>query len=374
MSERGRPWEQVGPGTPGGRLLRRWWQPVYRVADLVPGRPARLRVLGEELVIWRGASGRIGLAGARCPHRNTALWLGEVEGDALRCMHHGWCFDPEGRCTDRPGEIAAGAAGLRRYPALEALGLIFAWMGSGPPPPPPRFPDWEAPGVLRVLAPELWPCGFFQRLENSLDFAHLPYAHALSGVGRLARDLPPPRARRSELGVVVDAPGLPEVHCLLPNALIFPTPISEAVGWRQHLVWRVPVGDRSCVSFSVALIPAAVPGAEGYRVGGPLSQPLAPSRAARLGAEVIAGRRRLSELAGEAVLTEVEDYVALVGQGDPGGWEPEILGRMDGPLRLLRQRWREAAAAGGGAMPWRAPTLPGGGAWRPGGSVPEQSP
>jgi len=347
------PWNHVGPDTAGGRVLRRAWQPVYRACDLRPGQAVTLRALGEDFTLWRAAGGEARLSAHRCPHRGTAMYLGAVEGERLRCMHHGWCFDAAGACVERPGEASTAGASLRGYPLVERVGLLFAWLGEGQAPAPPSYPAWEAPGVLRVLPPEVWPCGFFQRLENSCDFAHLPYAHAGSGVGAIVQNLPVPEGRETDYGARVSAEGLPVVHLLMPNALVFPTPISEQIGWRDHLVFRVPVDDHRCVSFTIALIPAGAPGASGYRMDGPMDAPLAPSRAAKLGEAVLSGRTTLAALKGAPNLTEVEDYVALVGQGRPEERPAELLGRMDGPIALIRRIWRREAAASEAGEPGR---------------------
>jgi len=358
MSALTAPWNHVGPDTPGGRTLRRAWQPVYRSCDLRPGQAVHLRALAEDFTLWRTAAGEARLSAFRCPHRGTALYLGAVEGERLRCMHHGWCFAADGACVERPGEAGLVAKGGRvaiaTRPLVERVGLLFAWLGEGPPPPPPSFPAWEAPGVLRVLPPEAWPCGFFQRLENSCDFAHLPYAHAGSGVGDIVKDLSAPAAVEADYGARVSAEGLPVVHFLMPNALVFPTPVSEQVGWRDHLVFRVPVDDHRCVSFTIVLIPSGTPGASGYRMQAPLDAPFAPSKAAKLGEAVLSGRTTLAALKGAPNLTEVEDYVALVGQGRPEERPTEFLGRMDAPIALLRRIWRREAAAVEAGEPGRA--------------------
>ncbi len=359
------PWTTVGPDTPGGRYLRHSWQPVYRACDLRPGAAVRLEVLGQRFTLWRGRGGAAGLLQDRCPHRNTALSLGSVEGESLRCMHHGWRFGADGACLERPGERGDGGVCARSYPVVEALGLLFIWLGEGAPPPPPDFPAWRAPGALRVLPPEVWPCGFFQRLENSCDINHLPYAHAASGLAAMLGGMPEVSCEETAWGMVVRARApnpafpAPEIHWLAPNALVFKTPISEAAGWRDHLVYRVPLADHRCVSFSVALVPDSVPGWEGYRMDSPLSDPFAPSVVARAGEAVLAGQSRLTD-PGIRNLTEVEDYVELVGQGTPDEQGPETLGRMDAPIALMRRIWRRevaASEAGAGLTAWA--TFPG---------------
>ena len=94
----------VGPGTPAGRYVRLFWQPVMRAQDLAPGRAKPLEVLGEKFTIYRGEGGAPHVAAFRCPHRGTQLSLGWVEGDSLRCRYHGWRYDGDGQCVEQPNE------------------------------------------------------------------------------------------------------------------------------------------------------------------------------------------------------------------------------------------------------------------------------
>jgi phenylpropionate dioxygenase-like ring-hydroxylating dioxygenase large terminal subunit len=146
---------RVGPGTPSGEVFRRYWIPVEVSANLVAGRigeaynsaknPLRLRVLGEDLVLYRDSSGQPGLLAEHCSHRGTSLVYGRVEGDAIRCIYHGWAYDRDGHCVDTPCEPPD--SNLKRtirhpaYPCVEVGGLIFAYMG--PPDRQPLFPKYE---------------------------------------------------------------------------------------------------------------------------------------------------------------------------------------------------------------------------------------
>jgi hypothetical protein len=227
---------------------------------------------------------------------------------------------------------------------VEALGLIFAYLGDGEPPPPPNVPEWEQPGALRVLPPEVWPCPFFDRIENSCDIAHVGEAHRRSGLGEVM-DRPWTTAierTRAGLRVSIESEAdLPPVLFEMPNLLRFHTPIANEVGWREHRVWRVPIDDRSCVTFSVAFLPASIGNPERFCRVQPLERPFDPTRVAHQGAAVLAG-----ELPWERVdrshLTEVEDYVALCGLPDPRS-RVERLTETDAPIRELRRLWLEAA-------------------------------
>ncbi|MGE0830599.1 MAG: Rieske 2Fe-2S domain-containing protein, partial [Hyphomonadaceae bacterium] len=124
---------QVGPGTPGGELLRRYWHPIAESAD-VKDLPIAVRALGEDLILFRDKKGRCGLVYPRCIHRGTSLFYGRIEEEGIRCCYHGWMFDTEGRCVDQPCEPENGAARLGAYrqpwyPVKERYGLVWAYMG-----------------------------------------------------------------------------------------------------------------------------------------------------------------------------------------------------------------------------------------------------
>ncbi len=143
---------EVGPGTPLGELMRRYWQPIA-IADQVTATPRKVRVLGEDLVLFRDRTGRPGLLYPRCMHRGTTLYYGKVEDRGIRCCYHGWLFDVEGNCLEQPCEPNGG---MRRdlarqpwYPVQEQYGLVFAYMG--PPAKKPVLPRYD---ILEDLQPD----------------------------------------------------------------------------------------------------------------------------------------------------------------------------------------------------------------------------
>src|SRR5579884_379016 len=130
----------VGPGTPMGTLLRCYWHPVGTTADLDkdPVRPVRL--LGEDLVLYRDEAGKLGLVGERCAHRGISLAYGIPQTNGLRCAYHGWTYDEQGHVVDMPFEPACLPLKITAYPVEEFAGLIWAYLG---PQPAPLVPHWD---------------------------------------------------------------------------------------------------------------------------------------------------------------------------------------------------------------------------------------
>ena len=138
---------RVGPGTPMGELMRRFWQPIL-LSDEVPDRdgpPMRVRLLGEDLVAFRDSNGDVGMIDGFCPHRRAGLFFGRNEEQGLRCVYHGWKFDVSGACVDMPSEPMESnfkdKVKIRAYPTVEAGDCIFVYMG--PPEVQPPFPHLE---------------------------------------------------------------------------------------------------------------------------------------------------------------------------------------------------------------------------------------
>jgi phenylpropionate dioxygenase-like ring-hydroxylating dioxygenase large terminal subunit len=176
---------RVAPGTPGGEYLRRFWQPVAFARDLGDV-PLRLRILGEDLVVFRDGAGRAGLLHLHCAHRGTSLEFGIPSPRGIRCCYHGWLFDVDGTVLETPGEPAPSTfrdrVGQGAYPTLEYAGLIFGYLG--PParrPPFPIYDTFDIPGFeLRPAAQFALPCNWLQIKDNSMDPVHTSFLHALS--------------------------------------------------------------------------------------------------------------------------------------------------------------------------------------------------
>ncbi|MEO6165603.1 MAG: Rieske 2Fe-2S domain-containing protein [Candidatus Binatia bacterium] len=173
---------QTDPGTPCGALMRRYWQPVALSEELPDGAaPLKVKILGEELVLFRDDQGRPGLIGLHCSHRGTDLSYGRVEDGGLRCLYHGWLYDICGRVLDQPGEPGGGAnkAAIRHlaYPCQEAGGVIFTYMGPGEPPLLPNYEFLTVPELQRSVTKIFYRCNYLQGNEGNIDPVHLSFLH-----------------------------------------------------------------------------------------------------------------------------------------------------------------------------------------------------
>ncbi len=254
---------RVGPRTPCGEYLRRFWQPVVLASELGEV-PRRLRILGEDLVAFRDKSGAIGLLEMHCPHRGTSLEFGLVGDKGIRCCYHGWLFDVDGTILETPGEPADSTLKDRlchgAYPVREHAGLVFAYMG--PPDKEPDFPildTFDLPGFRQAArAPTLWECNWLQVKENSMDPAHLAFLHVLPGsegftddfkelgvwdwmetpVGMVYIDT---RRQGDRVWVRVADFILPNIHQFPPNA--DPMALRNSINRPQATTWAVPLDD-----------------------------------------------------------------------------------------------------------------------------------
>jgi len=170
---------QVGPGTPGGELLRRYWYPIAAAAELDENPVKAVRLLGEDLVLYRDRSGTLGLVDSSCAHRRMNLALGVPEEHGLRCPYHGWRFAETGQCLEQPAETRpyADKVKIKAYPVREACGAVFAYLG---PQPAPELPIWDLMAwddVLHEIAYATLPCNWFQSMENAVDQDHLDWLH-----------------------------------------------------------------------------------------------------------------------------------------------------------------------------------------------------
>ncbi len=172
----------VGPGTPCGEYFRRFWVPIVMTRE-ISDLPLRIRILDEDLVVFRTSDGNYGLLHIHCSHRNASLEFGVVEDCGLRCCYHGWLYGVDGTVLETPGEpqgstrkdtVKHGA-----YPVIEYQGLVFAYMG--PPDKQPDFPYYDTtrlPDVELVPYCIHYPCNWLQVCENTMDPYHTVFLHA----------------------------------------------------------------------------------------------------------------------------------------------------------------------------------------------------
>ncbi len=274
---------RVGAGTPAGALLRNYWQPVALVEELASERPAKpVRLLGEDLVLFRDEQGRHGLLDRRCPHRAADLAYGRLEDGGLRCLFHGWLFDVHGRCIETPAEPAGSrlCEHVRQvaYPVAEKNGILFAWLGGGEPAAFPHFDCFVAPTDYTFAFKGLIECNWLQALEVGIDPAHASFLHRFfededpaTAYGRQFRGAsadsrvpmtrllreharPDIRVERTPWGmrlVALRSLGEAQTHVRVTN-LVFPQafviPMSADMTITQ---WHVPVDDTACYWYAI---------------------------------------------------------------------------------------------------------------------------
>jgi len=172
---------RVGPGTPMGSLLRRYWQPIAAVSELDQRWTKRVRLLGENLVLFRDRAGTLGLIEEQCPHRRASFAHGIPTQQGIRCPYHGWEFNGQGACLNQPNELDVSAFREKvrtgAYPVEELGGLIFAYLGPEPRPLLPRFDGFVASGTIRMLGRTQLPANWLQIMENSVDPIHTEWLH-----------------------------------------------------------------------------------------------------------------------------------------------------------------------------------------------------
>ena len=182
---------RIGPGTPCGQVMRHYWHPVALLDEFNPEldprmgiRPVKaVKLLGQDLVLFKNAQGEFGLLDRDCPHRGADLAYGRNEGDGLRCPFHGWKFDVTGQCLETPaepqGSVLCTRIKQRNYPVQERSGILFAWMGAegSAPPPLPEVDCFKAPGTHPFAFKGLWHCNWLQAFEVGIDPAHASFLH-----------------------------------------------------------------------------------------------------------------------------------------------------------------------------------------------------
>jgi 5,5'-dehydrodivanillate O-demethylase len=371
---------QTTPDTEMGRLLRRFWQPVALSADVSPGKAVPLKVLGEELTLYRGESGAPHLVAGRCRHRQTLLHTGWVQGDTIRCMYHGWVFAGDGACTERPAEREAkppASCRIPGYPVHEYAGLVFAWLGEGAAPEfqLPRKDCLEADGVVIVATKEAWRINWFQQIENSLDATHVSFVHQalrVASFGEMVTNAIPEllyveteagieqTARRGEGNVRKSNWTFPNNnHVVVPG-------LAKDDPWMDFVIWMVPTDDERSTRFTLY---AFKPENEEQKVRFLAQFERYGQYNADEHHDDLFLRQKGPEEGDVIGLISAQDYIAQRGQGVIADREKELLGRSDlGVVTLRRLFWRELELQRKGAptKAWRKrelgqplPTQPG---------------
>jgi 5,5'-dehydrodivanillate O-demethylase oxygenase subunit len=174
---------RVGPGTPGGELLRRYWHPICVAQELSEDQPTKfVRVLSEDLVLFRDKSGNVGLIQDHCAHRGASLLYGRVEERGISCAYHGWLYDTNGDCLECPAEPAGSrfhlTVKMRAFPVRRFAGFYWAYLGPLPAPELPRFDVFVLKnGQRNITVYPILDCNWFAAAENAVDSTHLQILH-----------------------------------------------------------------------------------------------------------------------------------------------------------------------------------------------------
>ena len=348
----------TGPGTLAGKFFRQFWLAIYQSRDLRDEWSVPIKILGENLTLFRGESGKIYLVGNRCAHRGTQLSTGIVDGEGIRCIYHGWKFDGTGQCVDQPSEPCSFAddVKIKAYPCQEYLGLVFAYMGEGDPPPMLRFPHFEGDGVL-FSHQLVRPINFLQNLENSIDEVHIGFLHANSPYqGSINNHVPKITTEETSFGLsqygerddgIIRATYYqPPTTTSWAQAPTYP----EETGWRNMLGFRVPIDDVSHITHTVtfASVPAELREAFAARRKAEWDELAKLPPAEEIADAVLSGKMRFKDIpyrGNGADMTRIQDRIALMGQGVIADRRHEKLGQADIAIKLLRNIWlRELAA------------------------------
>jgi hypothetical protein len=274
---------KTGPETAAGGVLRHYWQPAALSDELMTNRPVvPVKLLGEDLVLFRDTEGKLGLIGRACPHRGADLCYGRLEDNGLRCPFHGWHFNRDGQCVEQPAEPEGSRMheNIRNvsYPVIEKNGIIFAYMGPGEPPEFPNFDCFRAPDTHVFAFKGLWECNWLQAMEVGIDPAHASFLHRFlqdedpeDSYGKqfrdkadktdipmtqLLREYPRPDVSVEETDYGLRLTALRhmengQTHVRITNQ-IFPEAISIPMS-REMIItqWHVPVDDETCYWYSM---------------------------------------------------------------------------------------------------------------------------
>ena len=254
---------RVGPGTPAGELLRRYWHPIAVAAEFKEKSVKRLRILGEDLVLYKGEDNSHGLVAEQCSHRGASLAYGRIEGCNIRCAYHGWLYGPDGKCVEQPAEPANSTYKDRvrhaAYPVQKVAGLLFTYMG---PRPAPLLPAYDVlvrtDGERRIVVLPRLDCNWLQPMENSVDPTHTHYLHGI-GKGKPVHGDDKAEIRKYEFepfeyGIMKKrfaSNGNGRLDLVNQHPLVFPNVLRQHHGREHYIQYRVPVDDTHTLLFEI---------------------------------------------------------------------------------------------------------------------------
>ena len=332
---------EVTAGTPMGTLLRSFWQPVADATRLKPGGTLPVTVMGEDLTLYRGESGKPYLVGGRCAHRCTVMHTGLVREEQISCMYHGWRYDGTGQCTAMPAEKRGARPDLVKiagYPVHEYGTLLFAYMGEGEPPPfdLPRKDILEDPKRHLFLFHEIWDCHWLQQIENSLDAAHVSFAHVWGRMSRFGEEIttsaPDLSYTETSAGILQvatrSAKNVRKSDWTFPNNnhVVVPGP-KKGDPWSHVVVWGVPIDETRTLRFTLI---SSEPGDDALERE--IKRDYQPAEHQR----ELFMERSIPPL-GSTQFLSVQDYVAVRGQGVIVDRSQEHLAQTDMGIVLLRR-------------------------------------
>ena len=328
---------QTGKGTPMGELLRRHWHPIGAATEFEDKSTKQVRLLSEDLVLYKDRSGTYGLMALHCPHRRADLSYGYVEEKGLRCSYHGWAFDEKGNCLSAPFEdTVAGNDRFRQqikqpaYPVEEMAGLLFAYLG---PLPAPVLPRWELfdykNGFKQIVLAPL-DCNWLQAAENNIDPVHFEWLHNNWSLRQANPDAAPaPKHLRIEVDEyeygfgykrILENTTENDTIWTHPRLALMPNIFMPA---GNHFEYRVPVDDTHTLSLVWAWTPVPLE-----------QQPYEQERIPVWEALIT------DPVTNRWISTHVinQDTIAWIGQGDLADRENEHLGRSDVGVIKFRNR------------------------------------
>jgi 5,5'-dehydrodivanillate O-demethylase oxygenase subunit len=351
-----RDFARTGPGTLAGRLLRSAWQPVYIAGDLKPGWARAIKILGEEITLYRAEGGRAFAVSGRCAHRGLLLSTGMVEGEFIRCAYHGWKYSGAGKCVEQPAEPRLNnSITIASYPVYEYLGLIFVYMGKGTPPEPPRYEPFEQGGITANFVIDC-PWNYFQHLENAVDETHLAFLHDRSVYQAVNFAVPRIEIEETDFGFAQygirngNLKRRKYVH--MPNMTAWPQPPlhPQERAWREFLGWRVPVNDRRHITIGVAHHHVEEKDIESFveAIKDERSRLQRLPKPETLAMAVLTGQLRSVDVElrdPPSDMTMIQDFYAMIGQGAIADRVNENLGAADSGIVTLRKLYEREMTA-----------------------------